>query len=331
MKELKNYGITGVGKYVPERIMTNTEMETIVETSDEWIKKMTGIEERRIAAKGEATSDLAYNAALAALDSAKVDPKDIDLIVVATMTADHLTPSVSALLQKKLGAVKAAAFDLNAACSGFVYGIEAGGNFIATGLYKKVLVIGAEVFSSILDWEDRNTCILFGDGAGAVVLEEVEDGYGIQSSYLRADGDLDQALVVPGGGSRLPASHETIDGRQHYLKMKGQDVFKFAVSVLPEAVKKVVEDSDLEISDLDLIIPHQANKRIIQSAAKRLKISTEKFYMNLNKYGNTSAASIAIALEEAVVEGRVKKGDQIALVGFGAGLTYASLTMKWAY
>ena len=292
---------------------------------------MTGIKERRIAAENEATSDLAYNAAIKALKSSNTKAVDIDLIVVATMTPDYFTPSVSAILQKRLGAHHAAAFDLGAACSGFVYGLEAGGNFIATGMYKKVLVIGAEVFSRILDWEDRNTCVLFGDGAAAAVLGEVEEGYGLLGSHLGTDGDLDDVLVVPAGGSRKPSSHETVDNRSHYLKMKGPEVFKFAVKSMPMAVEKVLENTGITIDELELIVPHQANMRIINSAAKRLKFPVEKFIINLDKYGNTSAASVGLALGEALENNRIKKGDNIALVGFGAGLTYASCVLKWAY
>lgn len=331
MKTLKSFGILGIGTYVPEKIMTNFDLEKIVETSDEWIQKMTGIKERRIAAENEATSDLAYNAAVKALKSSNTKAEDIDLIVVATMTPDYFTPSVSAILQKRLGAHHAAAFDLGAACSGFVYGLEAGGNFIATGMYKKVLVIGAEVFSRILDWEDRNTCVLFGDGAAAAVLGEVEEGYGLLGSHLGTDGDLDDVLVVPAGGSRKPSSHETVDNRSHYLKMKGPEVFKFAVKSMPMAVEKVLENTGITIDELELIVPHQANMRIINSAAKRLKFPVEKFIINLDKYGNTSAASVGLALGEALENNRIKKGDNIALVGFGAGLTYASCVLKWAY
>ena len=331
MKKIKSFGILGVGTYVPERIMTNFDLEKIVETSDEWIQKMTGIKERRIAAPDEATSDLAYKAALKALESSNTKAEELDLIVVATMTPDYFTPSVSAILQKRLGAHHAAAFDLGAACSGFVYALEAGGNFIATGIYKKVLVIGAEVFSRILDWEDRNTCVLFGDGAAAAVLGEVEEGYGLIGTHLGADGDLDDVLIIPSGGSREPATHETVDKRGHFLKMKGPEVFKFAVKVMPGAVQKVLENTGIKIEDIELIIPHQANMRIINSAAKRLKFPVEKFVVNLDRYGNTSAASVGLALGEALEKGKIKKGDNIALVGFGAGLTYASCVMKWAY
>ncbi|WP_028855304.1 beta-ketoacyl-ACP synthase III [Psychrilyobacter atlanticus] len=328
---MKSFGILGIGTYVPEKIMTNFDLEKIVDTSDAWIQKMTGIKERRIAAENEATSDLAYNAAVKALESSNTKAEDLDLIVVATMTPDYFTPSVSAILQKRLGAHHAAAFDLGAACSGFVYGLEAGGNFIATGMYKKVLVIGAEVFSRILDWEDRNTCVLFGDGAAAAVLGEVEEDYGIIGSHLGADGDLDDVLVIPAGGSRTPSTHETVDNRSHYLKMKGPEVFKFAVKAMPGAVEKVLANTGINIDELELIVPHQANMRIINSAAKRLGFPAEKFVINLDKYGNTSAASVGLALGEAVEKGMIKKGDNIALVGFGAGLTYASCVMKWAY
>ena len=331
MKTLKNFGILGIGTYVPEKIMTNFDLEKIVDTSDAWIQKMTGIKERRIAAENEATSDLAYNAAVKALESSNTKAEEIDLIVVATMTPDYFIPSVAAILQKRLGAHHAAAFDLGAACSGFVYGLEAGGNFIATGMYKKVLVIGAEVFSRILDWEDRNTCVLFGDGAAAAVLGEVEEGYGLIGSHLGADGDLDEVLIIPAGGSRTPATHETVDNKSHYVKMKGPEVFKFAVKTMPGAVEKVLENTGISIDELELIVPHQANMRIINAAAKKLGFPAEKFVINLDRYGNTSAASVGLALGEALEKGMIKKGDNIALVGFGAGLTYASCVMKWAY
>jgi len=331
MKTLKSFGILGIGTYVPEKIMTNFDLEKIVDTSDAWIQKMTGIKERRIAAENEATSDLAYHAAVKALESSNTKAEEIDLIVVATMTPDYFIPSVAAILQKRLGAHHAAAFDLGAACSGFVYGLEAGGNFIATGMYKKVLVIGAEVFSRILDWEDRNTCVLFGDGAAAAVLGEVEEGYGLIGSHLGADGDLDEVLIIPAGGSRTPATHETVDNKSHYVKMKGQEVFKFAVKTMPGAVEKVLENTGMSIDELELIVPHQANMRIINAAAKKLGFPAEKFVINLDRYGNTSAASVGLALGEALEKGMIKKGDNIALVGFGAGLTYASCVMKWAY
>lgn len=330
MSTLKNFGIIGMGKYTPERIMTNFDLEKIVETSDEWIQSRTGIQERRIAAPEQACSDLAANAALAALKNANVEASEIDLIIVATATPDHLMPSTAAMVQKKIGATKAAAFDLEAACSGFVYSLVTGGNFIATGMYKKVLVIGAEVFSRFLNWEDRNTCVLFGDGAAAAVLSEQEEK-GFLGAHLAADGDLTETLQIKAGGSRLPMHSENIENKSMFIEMKGQEVYKFAVKALPKAIKLAAENANIEVSDLDIIVPHQANQRIIDAAAKRLKYPSEKFVSNLHKYGNTSAASIGIALTEAIEESKVKKGDTVALVGFGAGLTYASCVLKWGY
>jgi 3-oxoacyl-[acyl-carrier-protein] synthase-3 len=330
MAELKTVGIIGIGEYVPEKVMTNFDLEKIVETNDEWIRTRTGIQERRIAADDEACSDLAYKAALKALEDSNTKPEELDLIIVATMTPDYPFPSTAALVERKLGATKAGAFDLGAACSGFVYGIATGANFIASGAYKKVLVIGAEVISRILDWEDRNTCVLFGDGAAAVVLGEVDEEYGIKGCHLGAKGDIEKVLYQPAGGAVNPASIDSVKAKQHFLKMQGSEVFKFAVKALPEGLEKALEISGMEAKELDMIVPHQANVRIIQAAAKRFDLPMDKFYMNLHKYGNTSSASVGIALTEAVEEGKIKKGDNVALVGFGAGLTYAACILKWA-
>lgn len=330
MKELKNVGIIGTGMYVPERIMTNFDLEKIVETTDEWITTRTGIKERRIVADEEACSDLAAKAAERALADAGVTAEEIDLVIVATITPDFAFPATAALVQHKIGAKKAAAFDLEAACTGLVYSIAAGANFIATGMYKKVLVIGSEALSKITDWEDRNTCVLFGDGASAVVLGEVGEGEGLLSYHLAADGSGGEYLDMPGGGSRNPATVDTVNDRMHFLKMKGQDVFKFAVTALPETVLKTLEKAGVSADEIKMIVPHQANYRIIGSAAKRLSIDVEKFYMNMDRYGNTSSASIGIALDEAVKAGKIVKGDYIVLVGFGAGLTYGSCLIKWS-
>jgi len=325
----KSVGIIGIGTYVPEKILTNKDLEKIVDTSDEWIVDRTGIKERRIAESTIATSDLAACAAENALLDAGVSADEIDLIIVATATPDMLFPSTACLVQDKIKASKAAAFDLSAGCSGFVYGLVTGSQFIKTGLYKKVLVIGAESLSKILDWTDRNTCVLFGDGAGAAVLSEVESGYGILGVELGADGSGGDLLKVPGGGSRLPATAESVSNRQHFLQMSGSDVFKFAIKVMGEAAVKALENSGLTNEDIDCLIPHQANNRIIQSAAKRLKVPMEKVIVNVDKYGNTSAASIPIAMNEAIKNNRIKKDDVIVLVGFGAGLTWASCVIKW--
>lgn len=330
MSELKSVGIIGTGMYVPERVMTNFDLEKIVETSDEWIKSRTGISERRIAGENEACSDLAVKAAERALADAGVKAEEIDLVIVATITPDFAFPATAALVQHKIGAVNAGAFDLEAACTGLVYAMTVGANFIATGMYKKVLVIGSEALSKIMDWEDRNTCVLFGDGASAVVLGEVEKGDGILSYHLAADGSGGEFLDMPAGGSRNPASEESVRNKQHFLRMKGQDVFKFAVTVLPETVLKTLDKAGVTTDKIKMIVPHQANYRIIGSAAKRLSVDVDKFYMNMDRFGNTSSASIGIALDEAVKAGKIVKGDYIVLVGFGAGLTYGSCLVKWS-
>lgn len=321
-------GIMGTGSYVPERILTNNDLAKIVDTNDEWITTRTGIRERRIASDDEATSDLAFKAAEKAIIDAGIDKNEIELIIVATMTQDHLTPSTAALVQDKLG-IKAAAFDVSAACTGFIYGFTAGYSFIKAGIYKKVLVIGAETMSRVTDWEDRGTCILFGDGAGAVVLGEVETG-GFLASHLAADGSGACELIVPAGGSRKAATTETIENREVYLKMNGREVFKFAVKAFPESVENVLTQQNLTADDIDIFIPHQANVRIIEAIAKRFKQPLDKFFVNLHKYGNTSGASIPIALDEASKEGRFKRGDKIVATGFGGGLTYGSILFEWS-
>lgn len=321
-------GIMGTGSYVPERILTNNDLAKIVDTNDEWITTRTGIRERRIASDDEATSDLAFKAAEKAIMDAGIDKNEIELIIVATMTQDHLTPSTAALVQDKLG-IKAAAFDVSAACTGFIYGFTAGYSFIKAGIYKKVLVIGAETMSRVTDWEDRGTCILFGDGAGAVVLGEVETG-GFLASHLAADGSGACELIVPAGGSRKAATAETIENREVYLKMNGREIFKFAVKAFPESVENVLTQQNLIADDIDIFIPHQANVRIIESIAKRFNQPLDKFFVNLHKYGNTSGASIPIALDEASKEGRFKKGDKIVATGFGGGLTYGSILFEWS-
>jgi len=330
MQEMnKGVGIIGIGSYAPEKIVTNKDLEKIVETSDEWIVSRTGIKQRRIVEPGVATSSLAALAAERALLDAGVTADEIDLIIVATATPDMLFPSTACLVQDKIKASKAAAFDLSAGCSGFAYGLVTGSQFIKTGLYKKILVIGAETLSTILDWNDRNTCVLFGDGAGAVVLGEVPAGYGILGVELGADGSGGELLKMPAGGSRMPATNVSIEQRLHYLQMSGNDVFKFAVKVMGEAAVKALENSGLSHTDVDCLIPHQANIRIIQSAAKRLKLPMEKVVINVDNYGNTSAASIPLAMDEAMKNGRLKNDDIVVLVGFGAGLTWASCVIKW--
>ncbi|WP_304154448.1 beta-ketoacyl-ACP synthase III [Megamonas hypermegale] len=328
--KLNSAGILGLGSYVPEKILTNADIEKLVDTNDEWITERTGIKERRICAPEQATSDLSLIAAQRALEDANVSAEELDMIIVATISADSNTPSTACVLQNKLGAVNAAAFDLSAACSGFVYGSAIASQFIETGVYKKVLVVGAETLSKFVNWKDRNTCIIFADGAGAAVYGVVDDGYGVLSFDLGADGSGAETIEIPGGGSRHPANQETIDNHMHCLHMNGKETFRFAVKAMGSTVMKSLERAGLSKEDIDYFIPHQANIRIIQSAAKRLHLPMEKVFVNIEKYGNTSAASIPIALAEAEREGKLKKGEIIALSGFGAGLTWASCIMKWA-
>lgn len=325
---MKSAKIIGIGKYLPKRVLTNRDLEKMVDTSDEWITARTGIKERRVADKDEATSDLGLKAALDALKDAKIKAQDIDLIITATITPDTQFPSTSSIIQSRLGAKKAACFDISAACSGFVYSLITAQQFIESGAFKNVLVIGAEKLSMVIDWTDRNTCVLFGDGAGAAVVSGCKKP-GILSTYMGGDGSLGNLLMVPAGGSRLPASHETIDKKLHYLKMQGNEIFKLAVKAMTDAAKKALLKAKLNINDIDCLITHQANARIILATGKRLGISRDKIFMNINKYGNTSSASIAIALCEAVRSKRIKKGDIILLDAFGAGLAWGACVIKW--
>ncbi|WP_090735561.1 beta-ketoacyl-ACP synthase III [Paenibacillus sp. Mc5Re-14] len=329
MNKLRPVGVIGTGKYVPEKILTNKDLEEIVETSDEWIVSRTGIQERHIAAPEQATSDLAYEAAVKALESAGMTAQDLDLIIVATVTPDMAFPSTACILQDKLGAKGAAAFDLSAACSGFVYGLATATSFIKTGIYNNALIIGADCLSRITDYTDRNTCVLFGDGAGAVVIGEVPEGRGFQSFDLGAEGAGGTLLKLEAGGSRLPASANTLENKQHYIYMNGREVFKFAVRVMGTATVDVLEKAGMSKDDIDLFVPHQANIRIIQSAMQRLDLPEEKVVINVNKYANTSAASIPLALVEAAEEGRMKEGDRILMVGFGGGLTWGASVLIW--
>ena len=326
---LKSVGIVGLGIYVPEKVMTNADWEKLVDTSDEWIRTRTGIQERRYAVEGQGTSDLGVEAAKKALEDAGMKPEDVELIILATCTPDYRAQNASSLIQVKLGAENAAAFDVSAACSGFIYALTVGKSMIQSGMYKNILVVAAESVSRLLNMKYRNTAILFGDGAAAAVLKEVEDGYGIVSSFLGTEGVLDETLRITAGGTLHPVTHEAIDNGDVYLKMNGQEVFKFAVRALPKATNKALEQAGMKAEDLVMVVPHQANFRIIESAAKRLKLPMDKFYVNLQKYGNTSAASVGLALGEAVQEGKIQKGDMIALTGFGAGLTYGSVILKW--
>jgi 3-oxoacyl-[acyl-carrier-protein] synthase-3 len=325
---IKKVGIIGLGMYVPEKRLTNQDLEKMVDTSDEWITTRTGIKERRLVAKSQATSDLAVKAAKEALKDAKLTPEDIELIIVATITPDMQFPSTACWVQKSLGAQNAVCFDISAACSGYIYGIVIAQQFIASGVYKNALVIGSEVLSSITDWEDRNTCVLFGDGAGACILAQVKSG-GILSTYLGSDGTLGELLFLPGGGSRNPATHKTVDEKLHFIKMRGNELFKHAVRLMGEATKTALEKAGLKWEDIDCVIPHQANIRILLAMAKRIGISDDKIYMNISRYGNMSSASTATALTEAVREGKIKKDDIVVLVAFGGGLVWGSCIIKW--
>jgi 3-oxoacyl-[acyl-carrier-protein] synthase-3 len=321
--------VTGWGMYVPERVMTNDDIAAIVDTSDEWIVSRTGISERRIAAKDESTSSLATRAAFRALDKTDLHPHDIDLIIVASATPDHLFPATACLVQDQLGAVNAGAFDLSAACSGFIFGVNMAAQGIRSGAYDNALIIGSETLSRFIDWEDRGTCILFGDGAGAFVLQASEQPGGILSGVMRSDGSGGNLLAIPAGGSRMPATLETVHKKQHSIKMNGREVFRFATRVMADATREVTAKAGLEVDDLDLIVPHQANRRIIEAAARGLSLPVEKFMINLDRYGNTSSASIPIAVAEAVEFGRIEPGDNLVLVGFGAGLTWGAVALQW--
>jgi 3-oxoacyl-[acyl-carrier-protein] synthase-3 len=325
----RSCSISGVGSYVPERILTNQDLEKQVETSDDWITSRTGIKERRIAAANEFTSDLAAAAAVRALGNAGVEPGQIDLIIVATITPDMQFPSTACLVQQKIGAHRAAAFDLEAACSGFIYGLEIGQQFIMSRTYETVLVIGAEKLSSIIDWQDRNTCVLFGDGAGAAVLQHRPQSHGLLTACMGADGSKAELLGMPGGGSRCPATLDSVKARLHYLRMDGKETFKNAVNAMLTAAQEALHRCELDISQIKCVIPHQANRRIIDAVGERLDARPEQVFINVEKYGNTSAASVAIALDEAVRSGRIQRGDLVLLVVFGAGLTWGAAVIEW--
>lgn len=326
---MKGAKIVGTGISIPSKVLTNLELEKMVDTSNEWIMGRTGISERRIASGDETTSTFAVEALKKALKNANVSVEELEMILVATATGDMPFPATACLVQQKLNAPKLAAFDITAACCGFLYGLSIAKQYIATSEYKTVAVIGAETLSKITDWKDRNTCVLLGDGAGAVVIKSCELSEGILGNHLWADGNFSSLLQVPAGGSRMPASHETVDNRLHYLKMNGTEVFKQAVRVMTEGVEEVLKKAGLTAADIDLFIPHQANLRIIKAMADRMDLPSEKVFVNIHKYGNTSAASIAIALDESVREGRLKKGDIVAMASFGSGLTMASCVMRW--
>lgn len=329
-KSLRSVAITGTGKHVPERVLTNEDLGRMVDTSDEWITTRTGIKNRRIADAHEATSDLAAAAARHALENAGVLAADLDLIVVGTVTSDMPFPATACFVQKALGATKATCFDVSGACSGFLYGVEIARAYIAAGLAEKALVIGADKLSGIIDWTDRNTCVLFGDGAGAAVLEAASpDGGEIISTYSGSDGSLDEILNVPGGGSRCPLTAENINAKLHTMKMAGREVYRQAVTTMVSAAKEAISRAGLTPDDIACFIPHQANLRIIETIAHKLDVPMSRFFVNLTEYGNTSAAAVAIALDEAQRSGRIKRGDHILMVVFGGGLTWASSVIRW--
>ena len=324
--------ISALGTYVPPRLLTNADLEEMVETSNDWIVERTGIRERHIVEKGMATSDLAVEAAKAALAQRGLAPNDLDALIVATVTPDMLFPSTACLVQHKLGAKGVWGFDLSAACSAFVYALQTGAQFIATGVHKKVLVIGADVMSSIIDYTDRATCVIFGDGAGAVILEPADDdALGIIDFIHEVDGSGGCALYMPGGGSLHPSTHETVDKKMHYVHQDGQAVFKFAIRKQIELCEKILERNGLKATDVDVFIPHQANRRIITATADRLGLRPESIIINIDRYGNTTAGTIPLAMGTAVEEGRLKKGHLVLLASVGAGFTVGVTLLRWAY
>ena len=322
--------ITGTGSFTPEKVLTNADLEKMVETTDEWITTRSGIKERRIADKETAASDLSFEATKKAMAEAKIKPEELDLILIGTVTPDYLLPSTACILQDRLGAKNAAVMDIVAACSGFLYGLSVAQAFIYSGKYKTILVIGVEVLSKITNWNDRNTCVLFGDGAGAAIVQRTqENNKGILATYLCGDGSLANLLHIPVGGTRTPLTKENIDKGDQYIKMEGSEVFKSAVRSMEDAATRALKEANISAEQIDLLIPHQANIRIIEATAKRLKLPMEKVFVNIDKYGNTSAASIPIALDEARKSGRIKPGDITLLVAFGAGFTWGSAVIRW--
>src|SRR5437762_6693206 len=328
-KPLRTVSIIGTGSYLPKKILTNADLSRMVHTSDDWIITRTGIKERRIAAKDENTSDMAAEAALKAIEQAKISPKDINLILVATATPDMLFPATACFVQKKIGAINAACLDISAACAGFLFGLEIAQQFITSHTHDTVLVIGAEKLTSITNWTDRNTCVLFGDGAGAAVLRHRGSAHGVISTHIGTDGHYTDILFMPGGGSRCPITRENVHMNLATIHMTGKDVYKQAVTAMLSAARKALDQAGLSIDDIACVIPHQANVRIIEAIADRLRIPLDRFYVNLDRYGNTSAAAVAIALDEANRSGRIKPGDYILMVVFGGGLTWASTIIEW--
>jgi len=321
--------ITGWGMSVPESILTNDDLSKMVETNDEWIRDRTGIRERRIARDGQTTASLAVEASLKALQVANLHPTDVDLIICSTSTPEHIFPATACLVQDRIGATKAGAFDLLAACSGFIYGVNMAAQSIRSEAIQNALVIGSETLSRFVNWKDRSTCILFGDGAGAFVLQASDMPGGVLSAVMHSDGSGGDSLILQGGGSKMPASEATVRAGQHFIEMDGNEVFRFATRVMAQSTREALEIAGIELEDVNWIIPHQANIRIIAAAARGLKMPMERFIVNLDRYGNTSTASIPIATVEAIEDGRLKPGDRIALVGFGAGLTWGALAAEW--
>jgi len=322
--------ISGVGMYVPERVLTNRDMERMVDTSDDWIRERTGIRERRIVSDGQATSDLSVRAIEEVLGSSHSKPEEIDLIIVATVTPDMMFPSTACVIQKEIGATNAWGFDLSGACSGFLFALATGAQFIQTGTYRKVVVVGTDVMSSIIDFQDRSTCVLFGDGAGAVMLEPSEDGnLGILDFLLHSDGSGGRFLRMPGGGSRNPTNSQTIEKRLHYVQQDGRSVYKFAVRLIPDVSQELLKRNGFTSEDLALFIPHQANLRIINSSAERLKLRPDQVLINIDRYANTTAGTIPLGLAEASRDGRLKRGDLLLLTSFGAGFTWGSILLRW--
>ena len=321
--------VIGWGIAVPDEILTNEKLAQIVETTDDWIVSRTGIRERRIARKDQSTATLAADAACKALDRTDLDPRDIDLIIVATSSPEHIFPATACLVQDSIGAVNAGAFDLSAACTGFIFALNMAAQSIKSGSIENALIIGSETLSRLVDWDDRTTCILFGDGAGAFVLQASDEPGGILSAVMRSDGSGGNLLAVQAGGSKLPTSHETIDRKQHLIQMNGREVFRFATRVMASATRESAEKAGWGVEQIDFVIPHQANQRIIESAARGLRLPMDKFIVNLERYGNTSTASIPLAMVEALDDGRIHDGANLVLVGFGAGLTWGALSMQW--
>lgn len=331
MSEIKSAGILATGHYVPQKILSNHDLEGMIDTSDEWIRTRTGIETRHIASDREDTSDLCVAAAKAALEKAGLTISDIDFIMVGTASPDYVVPSTACLVGAKLGAPNVGAMDFSAGCSGYIYGIALASQFVRAGLYKRVLVLGAEILSRLVNWQDRTTCILFGDGAGAAIVGEVPEGYGYLASELGSDGNLGSILNIPASGVAEPVTHRAIDSGRIYIHMEGSEVFKHAVRHMEATTLSTMEKAGVTLDDVKLFIAHQANYRIIHATAKKLGIAEDKVFVNVNKYGNTSAASVGIALDEAVAEGQLQKGDVVVLTGFGAGLTWGSVVLKWCY